>query len=95
MVKKEAIKPLTSKRFKIEFSASENLAKKIQRAKEILRHQYPQGKLEDILDEALELLLEKKDPERKVQREQRIKKEVRQKESSRLSGREMKDDVPM
>ncbi|MBI3018718.1 MAG: HNH endonuclease [Deltaproteobacteria bacterium] len=80
LVKKEAMKPLAPKRFKVEFSASEELTKKIQRAKEILRHKYPQGKLEDILDDALELLLEKKDPERKIQRGQLIKKEVSQKE---------------
>ena len=72
LVKKEAIKPLTSKRFKIEFSASEELTKKIQRAKEILRHTYPQCKLEDILNEALELLLEKKDPERKIRRDSSV-----------------------
>ena len=75
LIKKESMKPLTLKRFKIEFSASEELTKKIQRAKEILRHKYPQGKLEDILNEALELLLEKKDPERKIHQ-----KEVDQKE---------------
>jgi len=90
LVKKESMKPVTSKRFKIEFSVSEELTKKIQRAKEILRHKYPQGKLEDILDEALELLLEKKDPERKIKRDASVvlrsqtngghKEEIRQKE---------------
>ncbi|MBI3017204.1 MAG: hypothetical protein HYY62_04315, partial [Deltaproteobacteria bacterium] len=68
LVKKEAVKPIAPKRFKVEFSASEELTKKIQRAKEILRHKYPKGNLEDIIDEALELLLEKKDPERKIKR---------------------------
>lgn len=29
---------------------------------QLLRHKYPQGRFEDIFDEALELLLEKKDP---------------------------------
>ncbi|MBI3016771.1 MAG: HNH endonuclease [Deltaproteobacteria bacterium] len=71
LVKKEAVKPIALKRFKVEFSASEELTKKIQRAKEILRHKYPKGNLEDIIDEALELLLEKKDPQRKIsQKEQ-------------------------
>ena len=46
LVKKEAVKPLTVKRFKIEFSASEELTKKIQRAKEILRHKYTKGAVE-------------------------------------------------
>ena len=80
LVKKESMKPVTSKRFKIEFSVSEELTKKIQRAKEILRHKYPKGNLEDIIDEALELLLEKKDPQRKIQKKQLTKKEVSQKE---------------
>ena len=63
---KGIIKPMTVQRVKIELSASEGLAKKIQRAKELLRHKYPEGRLEDILNEALELLLNKKDPQRKI-----------------------------
>ena len=69
------------RRVKIEFEASEILAEKIQRAKELLRHKYPQGKIEDILDEALELLLNKKDPQRKIQKKELAKEEVSQKES--------------
>ena len=56
------------RRVKIEFVADEAVAQKIERAKQILRHKYPQGKLEDIVNEALESLLEKKDPERKIKR---------------------------
>jgi len=56
------------RRVKIEFVADEKVAQKIERAKELLRHRFPQGKLEDIINEALELLLEKKDPERKIKR---------------------------
>ena len=72
---------MTAQRVKIELSASESLAKKIQRAKELLRHKYPEGKLEDILNEALELLLNKKDPQRKIQKKELAKEEVSQKES--------------
>ncbi len=71
---KGVVKPITSQRVKIELSASESLAKKIQRAKELLKHKYPEGKLEDILNEALELFLEKKDPERKILKQE--KKEI-------------------
>ena len=78
---KGIIKPMTAQRVKIELSASESLAKKIQRAKELLRHKYPEGKLEDILNEALELLLNKKDPQRKIQKKELAKEEVSQKES--------------
>jgi len=66
--RKETIQLMAPRMVKIEFSASEALAKKIERAKEILRHAYPHGKLEDIINEALEALLEKKDPERRIAR---------------------------
>ncbi|MBI3017434.1 MAG: HNH endonuclease [Deltaproteobacteria bacterium] len=56
------------RKVKIEFVADEKVAELIQRAKEVLRHKYPQGKLEDLVREAFELLLEKKDPERKIKR---------------------------
>ncbi|OGQ18480.1 MAG: hypothetical protein A3B70_02115 [Deltaproteobacteria bacterium RIFCSPHIGHO2_02_FULL_40_11] len=56
------------RRVKLECVVDEAVAKKIERAKQILRHKYPKGKLEDILNEALDLLLEKKDPQRKFQR---------------------------
>jgi hypothetical protein len=46
-----------SRRVKIEFCAEEALANKITRAKEILKHKYPEGKLEDVMGEALELFL--------------------------------------
>ena len=57
------------RRVKIEFVADEKVARLIERAKELLRHKYPQGKLEDLVREAFELLLEKKDPERKIKRD--------------------------
>ena len=56
------------RRVKLECVVDEAVAKKIERAKQILRHKYPKGKLEDILNEALDLLLEKKDPQRKFQK---------------------------
>src|SRR3989338_9314038 len=69
-----------TRKVKIEFVADEKVAKLIQRAKEVLRHKYPHGKLEDLVREAFELLLEKKDPQRKIQKRQFIKKEISQKE---------------
>ena len=58
-------------RVKIEFVANEEVATKIERAKQILRHKYPKGKLEDIFNEALDLLLEKKDPIRKIAKQKK------------------------
>jgi len=56
------------RRVKVEFVVDEKVAKKIERAKEVLRHKFPEGKLEDIIDQALEDLLEKRDVVRKVRR---------------------------
>ncbi|MEK7790651.1 MAG: HNH endonuclease signature motif containing protein, partial [Deltaproteobacteria bacterium] len=52
----------------IEFCADEGMAEKIERAKEILRHKFHEGKFEDIFNQALEDLLEKRDPMRKIER---------------------------
>ena len=54
------------RRVKIEFVADEEVAQKIERAKQILRHKFPKGRLEDVINQALEDLLEKRDPERKI-----------------------------
>ena len=56
------------RRIKIEFSADEQLAEKIKRVKEVMRHTYPHGRLEDIFNELLEFYLEKKAPERRIAR---------------------------
>ena len=53
------------RRVKIEFTADERVASKIARAKEVLRHKFPKGRLEDIIDQALEDMLNKRDPQRK------------------------------
>ncbi|MEK7790755.1 MAG: HNH endonuclease signature motif containing protein, partial [Deltaproteobacteria bacterium] len=63
------------RRVKIEFCADEGLAGKIERAKEILRHKFPEGKFEDIFNQALEDMLEKRDPMRKVERLEKRKSE--------------------
>src|SRR3989338_7801379 len=76
-----AVNPVQeTRKVKIEFGADEEVAKLIERARELLRHQYPQGKLEDLVREAFELLLEKKDPERKIKRIS--EKEILQSQSS-------------
>lgn len=50
------------RRVKIEFEADEEVAKLIERARDVLRHKYPKGRFEDLVKEAFKLLLEKKDP---------------------------------
>lgn len=72
--KREEEKPLSETRIMFKFTGSETFRKKIERAKEVLRHKYPAGKLEDIFEEALEALLEKKDMTRKISRKSKQKK---------------------
>jgi len=76
----------TEARVKIEFSAKESVAQKIERTKQLLRHKYPQGKLEDIFDELLNLFLAKKDPARKIERLEKktLASQVKQEDNSEV-----------
>ena len=47
---------------RIAFTASEGLMEKIERAKALLRHKHPSGRLEEIVDAAFNALLARKDP---------------------------------
>jgi 5-methylcytosine-specific restriction endonuclease McrA len=58
--KKEFIK---EKRYVVQFTGSEALSNKLKRAREVLSHKYPDGKCEEILEEALDALLAKFAPE--------------------------------
>jgi len=60
--------PVGRRRVKIEFCADEGMAEKLGRAKEVLRHKFPEGKFEDIFNQALEDLLDRRDPMRKIER---------------------------
>lgn len=69
--RRERSEPISESRVKFQFTGSEELRKKFDRAREILRHKHPQGKIEDIVDEALEAFLDKNDPDRKLAREEK------------------------
>jgi hypothetical protein len=58
----QAVMPLSLERVRVGFDAAVALMRLIERAKQILRHKYPEGRLEDVLREALEILIERKDP---------------------------------
>src|SRR3989338_3384231 len=75
-----------TRKVKIEFVADEKVAKLIERAKELLRHKYPHGKLEDLVREAFEHLLEKKDPTRKINRDE-VEQKISQSTTRHISGR--------
>lgn len=59
----QAVMPLSLDRVRVGFDAAVALMRLIERAKQVLRHKYPEGRLEDVLRDALETLLERKDPQ--------------------------------
>lgn len=62
----QAVMPLSLERVRVGFDAASTLMKLIGRAKLVLRHKYPEGRLEDVLREALETLLERRDPQSRL-----------------------------
>lgn len=59
------------RRVHFSFTADEALLRDVERAKELLRHRCPSGKLESVFSEAFRTLLEKIDPERRFGRQVR------------------------
>lgn len=53
-------------RVRIGFDAGIGVMSLIDRARQILRHKYPEGRLEDVVKEALEALLDRRDPQRRL-----------------------------
>ncbi len=60
------IRPTSPERVRFAFSGSERLLNLLRRAQDVLRHKYPAGEMENIFLEALDALLDRKDPERKL-----------------------------
>ncbi|MFI5349092.1 MAG: HNH endonuclease [Elusimicrobiota bacterium] len=55
-------------RVQFSFTANEIFFREVERAKELLRHQSPAGRLEDVFEAAVTALLDKIDPERRIRR---------------------------
>ena len=53
------------------FTGSGALLRKIRRAQELLRHRFPYAQLGEIIDQALDDLLDKRDPDRIIARKDR------------------------
>jgi len=53
-------------RVRIGFDAGISVLRLIDRARQVLRHKYPEGRLEDVMRDALETLLDRKDPQRRL-----------------------------
>jgi hypothetical protein len=52
------IEPLSADRYKVQFTASAGLARKLELAKDLMRHSHPYGELGPIVERALDLLID-------------------------------------
>ena len=59
--------PITADRVRVGFDAAAALGQMIDRMRQLLRHKYPEGRLEDLIREAVSDYLERKDPLRKLE----------------------------
>lgn len=64
----EAPSLLPAQRVRFSFTADEDMLRSVERAREILRHKFPAGRLPDIFTTALHDLLERRDPDRRLAR---------------------------
>lgn len=60
--------PIAADRVRVGFDAAAAVAQMIERMRQILRHKYPEGRLEDLIREALDEYLDRNDPQRKLER---------------------------
>lgn len=65
-----AAAPAVGLRLRYAFDAAQAFDERLRRARELLRHKYPFGEMEHVLFDALEALLDRIDPERRLQRRQ-------------------------
>jgi len=52
------IEPLSAQRYKVQLTASAELARKLELARDLMRHSHPDGELGPIVERALDLLIE-------------------------------------
>ena len=65
---KSSVEPVISERFNVRFSASRDLKEKLLRLGEVLGVSDPAGNLDKIVEAALDIALDKKDPQRRNER---------------------------
>lgn len=64
----QSMRVVALERIRVGFDAAADLMGLIERARQLLRHKFPEGRLEDIVREALEALLDRKDAGRRLER---------------------------
>lgn len=62
----QQMSPVAVDRVRVGFDAASVVGRMIERVRQILRHKYPEGRLEDLIREALEAYLDRKDPQRRL-----------------------------
>ena len=62
----DRFEPLSEESVRIAFTAAKRVFEKLERAKALLRHKFPKGTVANIIEAALDSLLDKRDPERKL-----------------------------
>ncbi|MBI3297434.1 MAG: HNH endonuclease [Elusimicrobia bacterium] len=75
------------------FSAEESLLRSLERARDLLRHKHPAGRLEEIFTEALDALLENIDPRRRLVRKTARMMRAREATGRKTIPRKIKDEV--
>lgn len=63
----QQMSPVSADRVRVGFDAAAIVAQLIERLRQLLRHKYPEGRLEDLIREALEAYLDRKDPQRRME----------------------------
>lgn len=63
----QQLSPISVDRVRVGFDAASVVAGLIERVRQLLRHKYPEGRLEDLIREALEAYLDRKDPQRRLE----------------------------
>ena len=80
--KKSEVEPAQKEVFNFRFSADEEFKKKIERVAEVLGIDNPEGNLDEVIEKALEIALEKKDPQRKLERRKKRQEKKKNREDS-------------
>jgi len=63
----QQLSPVAADRVRVGFDAASVVGQLIERVRQILRHKYPEGRLEDLIREALEAYLDRRDPQRRLE----------------------------
>ncbi len=63
----QKLAPVSVGRVRVGFDAATVVAQLLDRVRQILRHKYPEGRLEDLIRETLEDYLDRKDPQRRLE----------------------------